>query len=510
MSDAQPLLSVAGLTKHYPGVTALDDVDLEVRAGEIHALVGENGAGKSTLAKCLSGVEQADAGAMTFDGMPHAPATVADALGAGIQVVHQELALLPYLSVAENVFLQRLPRRFGMVDRRTLDQRTRELLHRVGLDISPRTRVERLGIAQMQLVEIAKALSTGCKLLVMDEPTATLTSRETATLFDILRQLSTSGVAVIYISHHLEEIFEICDRVTVLRNGAHVTTAPLAGMTSTDLVRSMVGRDIAYEYPPVHSRPVGDVLLDVRDLQVTPTAPPVSFAVRAGEVVGVAGLVGSGRTEIMRAVFGADKAAAGEIAIRGRSAKVTHPGVAVARGVSFLTEDRKSQGLVLDLPIAANVSLASLHKVSRTGLLSRRAETATANELSERLQIKANSVRQHPRALSGGNQQKVVLGRWLAADTELLIVDEPTRGIDVGARYEIHQLLLDLAEAGKGVLVVSSDLPELLGICDRLLVLSRGKISGELTRAEFDEERVLGLAYTEYLKDTSDPRNGNP
>ncbi|MEH0935396.1 sugar ABC transporter ATP-binding protein [Micromonospora psammae] len=504
-----PLLSATGLTMRYPGVTALDGVDLDVRAGEVHVLIGENGAGKSTLVRCLSGIDRPDAGTMVFDGAPYAPAGPAEALRAGIQVVHQELSMLPYLSVAENLFLQRLPRRFGLVDRRTLERRSRALLERVGLDLSPRVRVERLGIAQMQLVEIARSLSADCRLLVMDEPTATLTPREVSRLFDILRQLTAQGVAVVYISHHLDEIFDIGDRVTVLRNGRHVATRELAGLTPADLVRLMVGRDLAHEYPPVLPRDVGDELLRVDELRVTPTAPAISLSVRAGEVVGVAGLVGSGRTEAMRAIFGADRPAAGRVAMRGVPVRPGRPGSAVRRGISFLTEDRKSQGLVLDLPIAANISLASIGKVSRAGLLRPSAEAASATDLSRRLRVKATGVRQHPRALSGGNQQKVVLGRWLAADSDLLIVDEPTRGIDVGARYEIHQLLLDLAAAGKGVLVVSSDLPELLGICDRLLVFSRGRIAGEVARADFDAERVLNLAYSAYRKETTvdgDPR----
>jgi ribose transport system ATP-binding protein len=496
----EPVVRVAGLTKRYPGVTALDAVDLDVLAGEVHVLVGENGAGKSTLARCLAGIERPDGGRMWLGGEPHAPSGAADALRAGIQVVHQELATLPYLSVAENLFIQRLPRRLGVVDRRALARAARELLDRVGLSVSPRTHVERLGIAQRQLLEIAKALSTGCRLLIMDEPTATLTPRETSRLFEILRQLTAEGVAIVYISHHLDEIFEIGDRVTVLRNGRHVTTRPLAGVSTGELVQLMVGRDLEHEYPPVRRRPPGDELLRVRELKVTPSSPPLSLAVHAGEIVGVAGLVGSGRTEAMRAIFGADRAAAGEIAVRGEPARISHPRGAVRRGISLLTEDRKSQGLVLDLPIAANISLASIGRVSRAGLLRRRAEAGMANRVSSQLRIKATGIRQHPRALSGGNQQKVVIGRWLAADSELLIVDEPTRGIDVGARYEIHQLLVDLAAAGKGVLVVSSDLPELLGICHRLLVFSRGRIAGELPREEFDAERVLKLAYSEYLK----------
>jgi ribose transport system ATP-binding protein len=497
------VLEVSGLTKRYPGVTALDGVDLSVRAGEVHVLIGENGAGKSTMVRCLSGIERPDAGTMTLYGQPHEPATAADGLKAGIRVVHQELALLPNLSVAENLFLHRLPRRAGVVDRPALDRAARALLAEVGLDLSPRTPVERLGIAQMQLVEIAKALSGQCRLLIMDEPTATLTPNETGRLFEILRRLTTTGVAVVYISHHLEEIFEIGDRVTVLRNGKHVATREVAGLTTAELVRLMVGRDLAHEFPPVRPRPRGEELLRVTDLRVTAQAPPISLSVRAGEVVGVAGLVNSGRTEAMRAIFGADRAAGGEIELHGRPVKLRHPRTAVRAGLSFLTEDRKAQGLVLDLPIAANMSLASLPSVSRFGLLNRAAEAAAATALSEKLRVASRSVRQHVRALSGGNQQKVVLGRWLAADTDLLIVDEPTRGIDVGARYEIHQLLLDLADAGKGLLVVSSDLPELLGICDRIVVFSRGAIAGEVPRAEFDAERVLNLAYSGYLKGVS-------
>ncbi|GAA3716392.1 sugar ABC transporter ATP-binding protein [Nonomuraea antimicrobica] len=494
------LLDIAGLTKRYAGVTALDEVDLSVKAGEIHILIGENGAGKSTLVKCLAGIERPDGGTMTFGGEPHRPAAAADALRAGIQVVHQELALLPALSVAENLFLQRLPRRLGLVDRGAMRRRARQLLEQVGLEVSPDTPVERLGIAQMQLVEIAKALSGDCRLLVMDEPTATLTPRETATLFTQLRRLTAEGVAVIYISHHLEEIFEIGDRLTVLRNGRGVHTGPVAELTPAELVRMMVGRDLDAEYPPVADRPVGDHLLRVTDLKVTPDAPPVSLSVRSGEVVGVAGLVGSGRTETMRAIFGADRPAAGTVEVRGRPVRITHPRDAVRHGISFLTEDRKAQGLVLDLPIAANMSLAAIDQVSRLGLLSHGAETAAARDLSERLHVRATGPHQKVRALSGGNQQKVVLARWLAADTDLLIVDEPTRGIDVGARYEIHQLLLSLADSGKGVLVVSSDLPELLGICDRILVFSKGRIAGEIARPDFDAERVLNLAYSGYLK----------
>jgi len=499
------ILIASGITKRYPGVVALDGVDLEVRAGEVHALVGENGAGKSTLVKVIAGVEQPDTGEMRLLDEPFAPKGASDALRAGVQVVHQELALLPYLTIAENLFLQRLPRRFGIVDRRAADRRARALLDDVGLDLSPRTKVEHLGIAQMQLVEIAKALSAECRLLVMDEPTATLTPHETTALFRILRRLTASGVGVVYISHHLEEVFETAQRVTVLRNGRRVATHPIREVSTADLVREMVGRDLAHEYPPVAAHPLGDELLNVDRLKLTPISPELSLTVRAGEVVGVAGLVGSGRTEMVRAIFGADPVSAGTIRVRGRVRRMRHPLDAVRAGISLLTEDRKSQGLVLDLSIAANVSLADLRAVGRYGLMRRAVETRLAERMTAQLHIKAASTQQHVRALSGGNQQKVVLGRWLAADADLLIVDEPTRGIDVGARYEIHQLLRQLAESGKAVLVVSSDLPELLGICDRLLVMSRGRLVGELQRDEFDAERVLTLAYSEYLTSQDAP-----
>ncbi|AYF73861.1 sugar ABC transporter ATP-binding protein [Nocardia yunnanensis] len=502
-TESGALLRVTGLSKRYPGVHALDGVDLTVAPGEIHVLIGENGAGKSTLVKCLAGVEQPDAGRMELGGAEHRPAGAADGLRAGIRVVHQELALLPALTVAENLFLQRMPRRFGVVDRRDMRRRAEVLLERVGLDVSPDLPVGRLGIAQMQLVEIAKALSAECRLLIMDEPTATLTPRETATLFRVMRQLKAEGVSTIFISHHLDEIFEIGDRVTVLRNGTSVAARVVAELTVPELVRMMVGRDLTAEYPPVIANPPGRELLRVSDLAVTTQTPPLSLSVSAGEVVGIAGLVGSGRTEAMRAIFGADRPAGGTVTVDGVDARIRSPRDAVRRGISFLTEDRKAQGLVLDLSIAANLSLAGLDRVSGAGLLRRAAEIDSARALSEKLRIKSSGPEQLVRSLSGGNQQKVVLGRWLAVDADLLIVDEPTRGIDVGARYEIHQLLRELAAAGKGVLVVSSDLPELLGICDRILVFSAGRIAGEVPRDAFDAEHILNLAYSGYLKNGS-------
>ncbi|MGH4030160.1 sugar ABC transporter ATP-binding protein [Actinomycetota bacterium Odt1-20B] len=499
-SQRQPVLEVADVSKAFPGVVALDGVHLDLVPGEVHALLGENGAGKSTLVKILAGTQAPDAGSLRLGGEPYAPRDAAAAMRAGVQVVHQELNLLPHLTVAENLFLQHLPRRFGwFVDRRTLHRETERLLAEVGLETRPQTKVERLGIAQMQLLEIARTLRQECRVLVMDEPTATLTPREKKRLFELLRALTARGTAVLYISHHLEEVFELADRMTVFRNGRHVVTRDVAGTDTAEVIRLMVGRDLAQEYPPYAERALGPELLRAEGLRPRGGAP-VSFALRAGEVVGVAGLVGSGRTETVRALFGADRPAGGRVLVRGRPVRVRGPRDAVRHGISLLTEDRKGQGLVLDLSVGANVSLAATRKVSRGGLLRRGEEDRLAREAVDRLGVRTPGVRTAVRTLSGGNQQKVVLGRWLLAGTDVLVVDEPTRGIDVGARYEIHQQLVDLAADGKALLVVSSDLSELMGICDRILVFSRGRIAGEVGRAGFDSSRILSLAYSGYVK----------
>ncbi|MFJ1869664.1 sugar ABC transporter ATP-binding protein [Streptomyces sp. NPDC088097] len=491
------VFEASGIVKRFPGVVALDGVELELRAGEVHALLGENGAGKSTLVRILAGIQAADAGTMRLAGRPYAPGDTAAAMRAGVQVVHQELNLLPNLSVAENLFFSQLPRRFGFVDRRTLHRRAAGLLAEVGLDVPPGMKAGQLGIAQMQLLEIARTLWQDCRVLVMDEPTATLTPRETERLFTLLRRLTARGTAVLYISHHLEEIFEIGNRMTVFRNGGHVVTKELAGTDTAEVIRLMVGRDMEREYPPYTAREPGPELLRAEGLRPAGGAP-LSFALRAGEVVGIAGLVGSGRTEAVRALFGADRAEGGRVWVRGEEVRIRSPRDAVRHGISLLTEDRKGQGLVLDMPLAANVTLAAIRTVSRGGLLRRTEEERLARATVESLAVRTPGVRTAVRTLSGGNQQKAVLGRWLLAGTDVLIVDEPTRGIDVGARYEIHQQLTGLAEQGKALLVVSSDLPELLGICDRILVFSRGALAGEVARADFDGSRILALAYSGY------------
>lgn len=500
MPPADALLKLENVGKVFPGVVALDGIDLALARGETHIMLGENGAGKSTLIKLLAGIHQPDSGQIFLDGQPYRPRTPHDAQVQGIRIVHQELNLVPHLSIAENLMLESLPRRYGLVDRKALNRRARELLAEVGLAMDPRTLVADLGVAQMQLVEIAKALGHDSKLLVLDEPTATLTPPEIARLLAIVRQLKARGVTIIYISHRLHEVFEIGDRVTVLRNGRLVATRDLQGLTVPDLVRMMIGRDIADEYGFDPAIELGPVAMEVRELRRKPTSAPVSFAVRHGEILGVAGLVGSGRTEVMRAIFGADARAGGEVAIHGQPAPIRAPRDAVAAGIGFLTEDRKGQGLLLDMPITLNTTLTDLARVSHRGLLQRDIERTATVGLAGQLRIKAPSVEVPVRNLSGGNQQKVVLAKWLFRGASVLILDEPTRGVDVGARREIYQLLWMLAAEGKAIVMVSSDLPELIGMCHRIIVFSNDKLVGELPRAQFDQERILSLAYQEHVR----------
>ena len=512
-TTATVALELQGLTRRHPGVTALDGVDLTLMRGEVHALAGENGAGKSSLIKILCGADRPDAGRMRLFGEAYAPQSPLAAMRAGIRVVHQELHMLGELSVAENLLFERLPRtRLGLLDRAEMARRARELLALVGLDeLSPATRVGTLGMAQQQLLEIAKALSNQrgggvagtARIVIMDEPTATLTPRETDRLLAIIRKLRDDGVTVVFVSHHLQELFEVCDRVTVLRNGRHVATQTMAGTSTGELVRLMVGRELVERPPRIApaldaSRPTA---LRVEGLRHAGRrdAAPIDFSLRYGEIVGLAGLVGSGRTETLRAIFGADRAATGQVFRDDRPVRIVSPKDALAHGICLVTENRKEEGLVLDMPIRANLSLARLGAVSRGGLLSAEAENAAARRMVGELQIRLASIAQPVRQLSGGNQQKVVLGKWLLRDPKVLLLDEPTRGVDVGAKAEIHALLERMAAQGMAVLVVSSDLRELIGLCDRMLVMSRGVLVGELPRAPFVEEAILAMAYREYL-----------
>lgn len=500
-SAEQHILSIRGIGKTFPGVRALSSVKLNIGRGSIHALLGENGAGKSTLVRIVTGGYLPDEGTMSFDGRPYSPRTPHDAIAAGIRVVHQELNLLPYLSVAENIFLDSLPRRGPFLDIRRLHESALALLKRVGLDVDPASQVERLGVAQMQLVEIARALSQSCKLLILDEPTASLSAKDAERLFQILRDLQKDGLSVIYISHHLSEIFKIADTLSVLRNGSMVLTRPVSAMDLPQIVSAMVGRQMDSEYPFLEGSPVTEQpILEVRGLRFRGNPHSLSFVLKKGEILGISGLVGSLRTEAMRALFGADPKEAGEILLDGTEVRISSPSDAVRSGICLLTEDRKEQGLVLDLPVVQNVSLASLQKVSHSGILDFGEERHRAEEFCESLSIRTPSVEQLVRNLSGGNQQKVVLAKWLLRDARVLIFDEPTRGIDVGAKYEIYLLLWRLLAEGKGILVVSSDLSELMGICHRILVFSDGEIVAEVPRKAFDQEKILSFAYKNYLR----------
>ena len=482
--------------KRYGGVHALRGVRLTVCAGEVHALVGENGAGKSTIINVLAGAVRRDAGRVTFDGRDVDFASPAESQAAGIAVIHQELATLPTLSVAENVCAGRMPTRGwrGLrVDRRVMHERTRALCADVGLDVDPATAMRDLSLSQQQLVEIAKALGAGARLLIMDEPSASLTEHEVRRLLDLVRRLRAQGVAILYVSHRLAEIFAVADRITVFRDGAFVETVDTPSTTPERVVARMVGRGLAAAAPD-EARVAGETVLEVRGLTRRGGAVPldgVSFTVRRGEIVGMAGLVGAGRSEVARAIFGADPFDAGEIRICGAPVRFRSPAEAIRAGVAMVPEDRKGLALFLDKPVRWNVSMARLPALGRGGVVARRRERALVREYVERLRVKTASVETPVRALSGGNQQKTVLARWLATNPELLILDEPTHGVDVGAKAEIYALVRELARDGMAILLISSELPEVLELSDRIVVMRAGHVAATLARDEADEHTVM-------------------
>ncbi|MFC4909975.1 sugar ABC transporter ATP-binding protein [Actinomadura gamaensis] len=486
------ILRVRGLRKGFPGVQALDGVDFDLRPGEVHVLLGENGAGKSTLIKTLSGAHRPDEGTIEVDGEAVQIRSAQDAADLGIATIYQEFNLVPELTVAENLFLGRQPRRFGLVDKRAMNARARELLARVGVDVEPTARMGDLGIARAQMVEIAKALGLDARILIMDEPTAVLTTGEVDRLFEIVSGLRGQGVAVVFITHHLEEIPRVGDRVTVLRDGRSVGEVP-ADTPERELVRLMVGRSIEQQYPRERTEP-GPVLLQVKGLGREGVFEDVSFEVRAGEVVGLAGLVGAGRTEVARAVFGADRYDTGEVIVDGRRLPPGSVHAAREAGLGLVPEDRKGQGLVLGADVGENLGLVTLGADSRGGLVDRSKHRAEAAGMADRLGVRMSGLGQEVRTLSGGNQQKVVIGKWLLADARVLVLDEPTRGVDVGAKVEIYQLVNRLTAAGRAVLMISSDLPEVLGMSDRVLVMARGRIAGELPAADATQDAVMALA----------------
>ena len=489
-----PILRMVGITKTFPGVRALDNVTLEVLPQEVHGLVGENGAGKTTLMKILTGVYQADAGHIEFKGRPVQIPNPRAAQLLGIAIIHQELAVLPEMSVAENIFLGREPAGpLGTVRWDELYRQTQALLDRLGIDLPPRTRVGNLTIAQQQMVEIAKALSLEADLLVMDEPTSALTERETEILFRLIETLKAHGVSIIYISHRLEEIFQICDRVTVMRDGQHIDTRPIDQLTPQEVVRLMVGRRIKDIYPPP-GKGRGPLKLEVRGLHRPPRLRHVSLKLYSGEILGLAGLVGSGRTDLARAIFGVDPVEDGEIWIDGQLATIRSPDDAMAQGMGLVPEDRKGQGLFLQMTVRQNTVIARLKELSRWGFIDFRRAEAETRRFVEELDIRTPSLEQLVHNLSGGNQQKVIIARWLGRAPSILILDEPTRGIDVGAKAEIHILMRQLADDGMAILMISSELPEVLGVSDRILVMREGRMVAEFSREEATQDRIMAYA----------------
>jgi ribose transport system ATP-binding protein len=487
----EPVIRLRNISKEFPGVLAVDEVDLDILPGEVHVVAGENGAGKSTLMKLLSQVERPSAGEIELSGAPvefHGPR---HAQNLGVAMVYQEFALAPDLSVAENLFMGREPGRFGFVNRRAETSEAGELLERVGLELSPTRLVAGLTVAEQQRVEIAKALAIEAKVMILDEPTATLTEREIEELFGVIRSLTDEGIAVLYISHRLDEIFRIADRVTVMRDGKVVDTVPSGELDENKLVRMMVGREITDLYPK-HEVEIKDVVLRATGICRGNVLKDCSFEMREGEILGFAGLVGAGRTELARAVFGADRIESGSIELDGREVDVRSPQRAIEAGIGYLTEDRKGEGLALQLGVDKNITLANLP--TNFGFIDLGAERSVAEGQRERLDIRTPSIHRIVRMLSGGNQQKVVVARWLETNARVLFFDEPTRGVDVGAKAEIFQLIGGLAEEGRAIVLISSYLPELLNMCDRILVMREGSVSGEISRNEFSEERVIALA----------------
>jgi ABC-type sugar transport system ATPase subunit len=486
-------LTFSGITKRFPGVLALDAVSFGIERGSCHALIGENGAGKSTLGKILAGVYTADAGEIRLDGRIIHPATPLDARKLGIAMVHQELAFCPNMSVAENLCLGDMPRRAGFVDRSALRARAREMLASIHADIDPDALIGTLSTGREQLVQIAAAVGTGAQIIVMDEPTSSLSAGETRELFELVRKLKARGITLIYVSHRMEELFALCDHITVLRDGRHVSTEPIPATNPKRVVTQMIGRELRVQTPAHLTRDLGPERLRVTALSSPNKFSDITLDVRAGEIVGMAGLVGAGRSETAQAIFGLDPAATGSVAVKGAHLPLGSIDAALASGLGLVPEDRKRQGLVLALNCRENTSLAALPLLTRMGWVKRAAERSLAKRYSERLRVKTPSTEAIIAGLSGGNQQKIALAKWLARECDVLIVDEPTRGVDVGAKAEIYQLLDELACEGKALLVISSELPELIGLCRRILVMREGRLAGELPREKFSEAALMQL-----------------
>ncbi|MCE5974880.1 sugar ABC transporter ATP-binding protein [Sinirhodobacter sp. WL0062] len=494
--DGEYILEVDNVRKEFPGVVALDNVQLKIRPGTVHALMGENGAGKSTLMKIIAGVYIPDRGEVRFAGKPIDIKGPIDALNSGIAMIHQELNLMNTMTVAENIWIRREPKNaFGLVDHAQMNRQTQDLFDSLNIRLEPKGLVGDLTVAQKQMVEIAKAVSYNSDVLIMDEPTSAITESEVEHLFAIIRDLRSRGVGIVYITHKMNELFEIADELTVFRDGKYIDTVPASDVTRDDIIRMMVGREITEMFPKVDC-PIGDVILDVQNLSLPGVFHDVSFKLRRGEILGVAGLVGSGRSNVAEALFGVKPAETGDIFIDGEHVVMSSPQVAMGHGLAFLTEDRKETGCFLILDCLENIQMALLtrEKVNGLGFVQQAEITKLAEEYAAKLRVKTPNLHERVENLSGGNQQKLLIARWLLTNPKILILDEPTRGIDVGAKAEIHRLITQLAGQGVAVLMISSELPEVLGMSDRIMVMHEGHVSGFLDRSEADQVRVMELA----------------
>ena len=499
MSDAAPagefLLEMRGINKSFPGVKALDNAQLMVRPHSVHALMGENGAGKSTLLKCLFGIYRADAGEILFCGRPVAFRTSKEALENGISMVHQELNLVPQVSVMDNLWLGRYPQKGLFIDHAKMYRDTKAIFDELGIDVDPRQKVADLTVSQMQMIEIAKAFSYNAKIVIMDEPTSSLSEKEVNHLFGIIEKLKDRGCGIIYISHKMDEIFRICDEITILRDGQWIDTRPVAGLTFDDVIKMMVGRELGERFPEKTNKPA-EIVLEVRGLTARnqPSIQDVSFDLRRGEILGIAGLVGAKRTDIVETLFGIREASSGVVRVRGKEVRNTSSVKAIRNGFALVTEERRATGIFAGLGVDFNSLIANMPHYEHAGLLHQKNMQGDTDWVVKSMNVKTPSRRTQIGSLSGGNQQKVVIGRWLLTKPDILMLDEPTRGIDVGAKFEIYQLINDLAVQGKSIIMISSEMPELLGVSDRILVMSNGRVAGIVNTRETSQEEILQLA----------------
>lgn len=491
----QPLVQMRGISKAFSGNRVLENVEFEILPGEVHALMGENGAGKSTLMKILTGIYERDAGTVLVRGKEVHFKNTKEAEHTGIAVIHQELNIIPYLSVTENMFLGKelTIGKTGIIKYKEMKTKTREYLNRLGIDIDPDVEAGTLSVGQQQMIEIARAVAANTEVLIMDEPTAALTDREIHALFQVINSLREQGVGIVYISHRMDEIFEICDRISVLRDGQFIGTKAIPETNFDEIVKMMVGRQLGERFPE-RVPELGSTRLQVENLTSKGSFEGISFSVKQGEILGVAGLMGAGRTEIMEAIFGYRSISSGKVLIDGKETNIKSPYEAIQHGIGFITEDRKNEGLVLELSVRENFTLTNFSSVSNKGVISAKKEEEFVEDLIQKLHVKTASQHLSVKSLSGGNQQKIVIGKWLGIQPKILILDEPTRGVDVGAKKEIYQLMNELTKQGVAIIMVSSELPEILGMSDRILVIHEGKVSATLSRNEADQEKIMQAA----------------